>query len=175
MVGIHQAPLTGGSGGGKLSGGGGGGVVKQSLTARTQGRTKRCGPVGPGAVLEKVLGVTAEKNTSLCVDQNSGTVSYLAGGVVVSLPIGKRHKQSHVINATKKSFTCVDCSPDGRLLVTGEKGHQPMVRIWDVAPTTGERRPIAEFGEHAFGIQCVAFAGGKGTVVRLEFVETFLN
>ena len=52
-----------------------GGVVKQTLTARKReakaGRTRN-GPRGPGAVLEKVLGITAKKNVrcSLYLSRN---------------------------------------------------------------------------------------------------------
>ena len=65
-------PASGGGttphGAAPASGGGGGGVVKQTLTSRTRearaGKTRN-GPRGPGAVLEKVLGITAEKNVSI--------------------------------------------------------------------------------------------------------------
>ena len=46
----------------------GGGGTKQSLTARSRearAGKSRIGPKGPGAVLEKVLGITTEKNVSV--------------------------------------------------------------------------------------------------------------
>ena len=81
MVGVTGGSFIWGVGGGPAGGGAAtphgtapmlsnSGVIKQTLTSRTRearaGKTKNGsrGPRGPGAVLEKVLGITTEKNVS---------------------------------------------------------------------------------------------------------------
>ncbi|XP_062567401.1 mitogen-activated protein kinase-binding protein 1-like [Saccostrea cucullata] len=73
---------------------------------------------------------------------------------VVVLFNPRRNKQSHIFNTSKKTITSLAFSPDGKQLVTGESGHQPAVRVWDVA----EKTQVAEFHGHKFGIVCVKFS-----------------
>ncbi|GFN85055.1 mitogen-activated protein kinase-binding protein 1, partial [Plakobranchus ocellatus] len=75
----------------------------------------------------------------------------------------RRNKQSHIFNAHKKAVTAVAFSPDGKHLVTGETGHQPAVRVWDVA----EKTQVAEFHGHKFGVNCVAFSPNLKEVVSV--------
>ncbi|KAK3792309.1 hypothetical protein RRG08_007385 [Elysia crispata] len=75
----------------------------------------------------------------------------------------RRNKQSHIFNAHKKAVTAVAFSPDGKHLVTGETGHQPAVRVWDVA----EKTQVAEFHGHKFGVNCVAFSPNSKEVVSV--------
>ena len=63
----------------------------------------------------------------------------------------RKNRQSHITNSSRKTITCLGFSDDGRHLVTGECGHLPSVRVWDVA----ERAQVAEFAGHKFGINCV--------------------
>lgn len=63
----------------------------------------------------------------------------------------RKNRQSHIVNPSRKTLTAVAFSADGKYLVTGECGHQPSVRIWDLA----ERVQVAEFAGHKFGIVCV--------------------
>ncbi|KAK7907226.1 hypothetical protein WMY93_015838 [Mugilogobius chulae] len=103
--------------------------------------------------LEKVLGVTATGNSGLTSDPCSGLVAYPAGCVVVLLN-PQKNQQQHIINTSRKTITALSFSPDGKLLVTGESGHLPAVRLWDVA----ERRQVAELQTHKYGVSCVAFS-----------------
>ena len=48
-------------------------------------------------------------------------------------------------------MTALAFSADGKYLVSGECGHQPSVRIWDL----NERNQVAEFVGHKFGVVCV--------------------
>ncbi|XP_078130727.1 mitogen-activated protein kinase-binding protein 1-like [Sander vitreus] len=112
--------------------------------------------------LEKVLGITASGNSGLACDPRSGRVAYPAGCVVVLLN-PKKNRQHHIINTSRKTITALCFSPDGKYLVTGESGHLPAVRMWDVA----ERREVAELQKHKYGISCVAFSPNSKYVVSV--------
>ncbi|KAM7395686.1 hypothetical protein PAMA_007112 [Pampus argenteus] len=112
--------------------------------------------------LEKVLGITASGNSGLVCDPRSGLVAYPAGCVVVLLN-PKKNRQHHIINTSRKTITALSFSPDGRYLVTGESGHLPAVRLWDVA----EQRQVAELQKHKYGISCVAFSPNSKYIVSV--------
>ncbi|XP_074542001.1 mitogen-activated protein kinase-binding protein 1-like isoform X2 [Halichoeres trimaculatus] len=111
--------------------------------------------------LEKVLGITASGNCGLACDPRSGLVAYPAGCVVVLLN-PKKNRQHHIITS-RKTITALSFSPDGKYLVTGESGHLPAVRLWDVA----ERRQVAELQTHKYGISCVAFSPNGKYIVSV--------
>ncbi|XP_040920240.1 mitogen-activated protein kinase-binding protein 1-like [Toxotes jaculatrix] len=112
--------------------------------------------------LEKVLGITASGNSGLTCDPRSGLVAYPAGCVVVLLN-PKKNRQHHIINTSRKTITALSFSPDGKYLVTGESGHLPAVRVWDVA----ERRQVAELQQHKYGVSCVAFSPNSKYIVSV--------
>nr|XP_019947162.1 PREDICTED: mitogen-activated protein kinase-binding protein 1 [Paralichthys olivaceus] len=112
--------------------------------------------------LEKVLGITASGNSGLACDPQSGLVAYPAGCVVVLLN-PKKNRQHHIINTSRKTITALSFSPDGKYLVTGESGHLPAVRLWDVAG----RRQVAELQEHKYGVSCVAFSPNSKYIVSV--------
>uniref|UniRef100_A0A4W6DMK0 Mitogen-activated protein kinase binding protein 1 n=1 Tax=Lates calcarifer TaxID=8187 RepID=A0A4W6DMK0_LATCA len=112
--------------------------------------------------LEKVLGITASGNSGLTCDPRSGLVAYPAGCVVVLLN-PKKNRQHHIINTSRKTITALSFSPDGKYLVTGESGHLPAVRLWDVA----EQRQVAELQKHKYGISCVAFSPNSKYIVSV--------
>lgn len=116
-------------------------------------RRSRPVPINQRVSLERVIGLTVSTNATLACDPNTGTIAYPAGCVVV-LFNPRRNKQSHIFNTSKKTITSLAFSPDGKQLVTGESGHQPAVRVWDVA----EKTQVAEFHGHKFGIVCVKFS-----------------
>uniref|UniRef100_A0A3B4B244 Uncharacterized protein n=1 Tax=Periophthalmus magnuspinnatus TaxID=409849 RepID=A0A3B4B244_9GOBI len=100
---------------------------------------KRKESLNSQVTLERVLGVTATGNSGLTSDPCSGLVAYPAG----------------------KTITALSFSPDGKHLVTGESGHLPSVRLWDVA----RRHQVAELQTHKYGVSCVAFSpNGKHVV-----------
>ncbi|XP_074471852.1 mitogen-activated protein kinase-binding protein 1-like isoform X1 [Sebastes fasciatus] len=112
--------------------------------------------------LEKVLGITASGNSGLACDPRSGRVAYPAGCVVVLLN-PKKKREHHIINTSRKTITALSFSPDGKYLVTGESGHLPAVRLWDVA----ERRQVAELQQHKYGVSCVAFSPNGKYIVSV--------
>lgn len=123
-------------------------------------RRSRVIPINQRVQLERVIGLTASSNATLDCDINTGTIAYPAGCVIVLLN-GK--KQSHIINSCKKTFTAVKFSKDGKNIVTGECGHQPAVRVWDVE----EKTQVAEHHGHKFGINCVAFSPNLKYIVSI--------
>ncbi|XP_036397625.1 mitogen-activated protein kinase-binding protein 1 isoform X1 [Megalops cyprinoides] len=114
--------------------------------------------------LEKVLGITASGNRGLACDPRSGLVAYPAGCVVVLLN-PKKNKQHHILNSSRKTITTLSFSPDGKYLVTGESGHMPAVRVWEVA----ERSQVAELQEHKYGVSCVAFSPNSKYIVSVGY------
>ncbi|XP_041534964.1 mitogen-activated protein kinase-binding protein 1 isoform X3 [Microtus oregoni] len=114
--------------------------------------------------LEKVLGITVSGGRGLACDPRSGLVAYPAGCVVV-LFNPRKHKQQHILNSSRKTITALAFSPDGKYLVTGESGHMPAVRVWDVA----ERSQVAELQEHKYGVACVAFSPSAKYIVSVGY------
>ncbi|XP_041092293.1 WD repeat-containing protein 62-like isoform X2 [Polyodon spathula] len=114
--------------------------------------------------LEKVLGVTALSGSGLACDSSTGLVAYPAGCVVVLLN-PKKNKQSHILNASRKTFTALAFSQDGKYLVTGESGHVPAVRVWDVE----EKTQVAEVQCHKYGVSCVAFSANSSYIVSVGY------
>lgn len=114
--------------------------------------------------LEKVLGITAQNSSGLTCDPGTGHVAYLAGCVVVVLN-PKENKQQHIFNTTRKSLSALAFSPDGKYIVTGENGHRPAVRIWDVE----EKTQVAEMLGHKYGVACVAFSPNMKHIVSMGY------
>ncbi|XP_072464504.1 WD repeat-containing protein 62 isoform X2 [Notamacropus eugenii] len=114
--------------------------------------------------LEKVLGITAQNSSGLTCDPNTGHIAYLAGCVVVILD-PKKSKQQHIFNTARKALSALSFSPDGRYIVTGENGHRPAVRIWDVE----EKSQVAEMLGHKYGVACVAFSPNMKYIVSMGY------
>ncbi|NXU12461.1 MABP1 protein, partial [Pardalotus punctatus] len=114
--------------------------------------------------LEKVLGITVSGGRGLACDPRTGLVAYPAGCVVV-LFNPRKNKQHHILNSSRKTITALAFSPDGKYLVTGESGHMPAVRVWDVA----ERSQVAELQEHKYGVACVAFSPSSKYIVSVGY------
>ncbi|XP_047677373.1 mitogen-activated protein kinase-binding protein 1 isoform X3 [Tachysurus fulvidraco] len=120
--------------------------------------------LGNKVTLEKVLGITAAGNRALACEPHSGLVAYPAGCVVVLLN-PKKNKQYHILNNSRKTITTLAFSPDGKYVVTGESGHMPAVRVWDVVART----QVAELQEHKYGVSCVAFSPNSKYIVSVGY------
>ncbi|KAJ8707643.1 hypothetical protein PYW07_011320 [Mythimna separata] len=117
--------------------------------------------------LESVLGLTVGSNAALDCDPNTELVAYPAGCTVVLYNV-RKNRQTHVLNACRKSVTCVAFSPDGRYLATGECGHAPAVRVWDLQdPSASGAVQIGEFIGHTHGVSCVAFSTSSKYLVSI--------
>ncbi|XP_061853952.1 mitogen-activated protein kinase-binding protein 1 isoform X2 [Colius striatus] len=120
--------------------------------------------IGSRVTLEKVLGITVSGGRGLACDPRTGLVAYPAGCVVV-LFNPRKNKQHHILNSSRKTITALAFSPDGKYLVTGESGHMPAVRVWDVA----ERTQVAELQEHKYGVACVGFSPSSKYIVSVGY------
>ncbi|KAM4696219.1 WD repeat-containing protein 62-like [Rhinophrynus dorsalis] len=114
--------------------------------------------------LEKVLGITVSSNSSITCDRNSGLIAYPAGCVTVLL-CPRKNKQTHIFNTCSKPISALSFSPDGKFIVTGESGHKPAVRIWDVT----EKVMVAEMLGHKYGVSCVCFSPNMKYVVSVGY------
>ncbi|XP_056138991.1 WD repeat-containing protein 62 [Lampris incognitus] len=135
--------------------------------ADTRRKSRRCPPRRKHqsrVLLEKVLGVTTAGNSGLTCDPNSALTAYIAGCVVVLLH-PKKNKQTHILNSSRKPFTALAFSQDGKYLVTGESGHMPCVRVWEVV----ERNQVAEVQSHKYGVACVAFSANTSYIVSVGY------
>ncbi|CAF1482975.1 unnamed protein product [Adineta ricciae] len=115
--------------------------------------------------LEHVLGFTSTSNS--VVSQDRSTVAYAAGSTIVLYDLHTQ-KQEFIINTARKAITSLSLSPDGRYLATGECGHDPKVRIWDLH---GDRMSCIELGDHKFAIDCVCFSPNVDRLVSIGSVH----
>ena len=76
------------------------------------------------------------------------------------------YKINHLHPETSSDLIFYFRSEDGRYLVTGECGHLPSVRVWDIQ----DRSCVAEFPGHKYGINCVAFAPNNKYIVSVSLL-----
>ncbi|KAK4878078.1 hypothetical protein RN001_010584 [Aquatica leii] len=158
-------------------------TVKMDGFAPTQGKIIRAPSLKRGRPderiterikLERVLGVTISNNAALDSAANTESVAYPAGCTVVLFNT-RTGNQNHIINTSRKTITSLAFSSCGRYLVTGECGHQPAVRVWDLqsdaqpgpAGVAPQVQQVAEFLSHKHGISCVAFSPSGKYVVSI--------
>uniref|UniRef100_A0A452I200 WD repeat-containing protein 62 n=1 Tax=Gopherus agassizii TaxID=38772 RepID=A0A452I200_9SAUR len=120
---------------------------------------------GPEEVtLEKVLGITTQTSSGLACDPNTGQIAYPTGCVVVILN-PQKNKQRHIFNTSRKTLSALSFSPDGKFIVTGENGHRPAVRVWDIE----EKMQVSELHGHKHGVACVAFSPNMKYIVSVGY------
>uniref|UniRef100_A0A9J8AGY2 WD repeat domain 62 n=1 Tax=Cyprinus carpio carpio TaxID=630221 RepID=A0A9J8AGY2_CYPCA len=137
-----------------------------STAANTRRKTRQSHrrDIHSRVVLEKVLGITASSSSALTCEPSTGLVAYPAGCVIVILS-PKKNKQTHIFNTSRKTFSALAFSQNGKYLVTGESGHMPCVRVWDVA----ERTQVAEVQCHKYGVACVSFSPNGSYIVSVGY------
>uniref|UniRef100_A0A8C0IPQ3 Uncharacterized protein n=1 Tax=Chelonoidis abingdonii TaxID=106734 RepID=A0A8C0IPQ3_CHEAB len=99
---------------------------------------------GDYVMLEKVLGITTQTSSGLACDPNTGQILYLS---------------------FRKTLSALSFSPDGKFIVTGENGHRPAVRVWDVE----EKMQVSELHGHKHGVACVAFSPNMKYIVSVGY------
>ncbi|KAJ6663802.1 hypothetical protein lerEdw1_009881 [Lerista edwardsae] len=126
-------------------------------------RSKQLGPE-EAVMLEKVLGITTQTSSGLACDPNTGQIAYPTGCVVVILS-PRKNKQRHIFNTSRKTVSALCFSPDGKFIATGENGHRPAVRVWDVE----EKTQVSELHGHKHGVACVAFSPNMKFLVSVGY------
>lgn len=114
--------------------------------------------------LKKILGLTVCSNAGLDVSSTTGVLAYPAGCTVV-LFNSKKLSQSFLLNTAKKAITAVAYSQCGRYLATGECGHNPSIKVWELDVNGNSSYEngaagsiVAEFSGHKYAVSCVAFS-----------------
>ncbi|XP_065427610.1 WD repeat-containing protein 62 isoform X1 [Chrysemys picta bellii] len=152
-----------------MAGSGGGGFYTRSGGADSppllslRRRSRHQGPE-EAVMLEKVLGITTQTSSGLACDPNTGQIAYPTGCVVVILN-PQKNKQRHIFNTSRKTLSALSFSPDGKFIVTGENGHRPAVRVWDVE----EKMQVSELHGHKHGVACVAFSPNMKYIVSVGY------
>ncbi|XP_038075737.1 WD repeat-containing protein 62-like isoform X2 [Patiria miniata] len=136
--------------------------TKRAVRAPMPKKRSKGVPLSERVTLERVLGLTVRDNRTFACDPTTGLVVYPAGCVIV-LYNPRRNKQSHIFSHSRKTITALAISGDGKNVVSGEYGHKPAVRVWDVE----ERTQLTELHGHKFGINCVAFSPNLKYVVSV--------
>ncbi|XP_074536120.1 WD repeat-containing protein 62 isoform X2 [Halichoeres trimaculatus] len=140
-----------------------GAAKRTSQPAGRKSRHSRLKKSSSRVSLEKVLGISTASSSCLTSDPSSGLIAYPAGCVIVLLH-PKKNKQTHIINTCRKPFSALAFSHDGKHLVTGESGHMPCVRVWEVGG--GQ---VAEVQSHKYGVSCVAFSTNSRYIVSVGY------
>uniref|UniRef100_A0A4Y0ARV7 WD_REPEATS_REGION domain-containing protein n=1 Tax=Anopheles funestus TaxID=62324 RepID=A0A4Y0ARV7_ANOFN len=115
--------------------------------------------------LKKILGLTVCSSAGLDVSSTTGVLAYPAGCTVV-LFNSKKLSQNFLLNTAKKAITAVAYSECGRYLATGECGHNPSIKVWELDGGNGSGTIengaagsiVAEFSGHKYAVSCVAFS-----------------
>ncbi|KAM5146323.1 WD repeat-containing protein 62 isoform 2-T2 [Mantella aurantiaca] len=148
-------------------------IAQPGLLPRHSPPGHRTSPRGPmaghgkpsrQAELENVLGITVSSSSGLTCDPSNGLIAYPAGCVIVLL-CPRKNKQTHIFNRCSKQLSALSFSPDGKYIVSGESGHKPAVRIWDVA----EKVQVSELLGHKYGVSCVCFSPNMKYVVSVGY------
>uniref|UniRef100_A0A8D2IH16 WD repeat domain 62 n=1 Tax=Varanus komodoensis TaxID=61221 RepID=A0A8D2IH16_VARKO len=77
----------------------------------------------------------------------------------------QKNKQRHIFNTSRKTVSALSFSPDGKYIVTGEHGHRPAVRVWDIR----EKAQVLELHGHNHGVACVAFSPSMKYLVSVGY------
>uniref|UniRef100_A0A0K0F426 WD_REPEATS_REGION domain-containing protein n=1 Tax=Strongyloides venezuelensis TaxID=75913 RepID=A0A0K0F426_STRVS len=119
------------------------------------------------AKLERVLGSTSCP-ASIAIDQISGTIAYPAGSTVI-LYNPRTGVEAHLIGATKNNISALHFSNNGRFLATGECGHDPKIRIWEVLNTEGKfiGKEVGDLKHHIMGIGAVKFSNDDELLISV--------
>ncbi|KAH9500841.1 hypothetical protein Btru_073144 [Bulinus truncatus] len=138
---------------------------KSSATWSRESKTKveRAQPSPPTKLkLRLALGMGCFSGSCLAVNPASGTLAYPASGVTVLLDI-VNSKQRGYIHQAQQTISCVKFSPDGNLLLIGELGYMPPLRVWCIQ----QEIELTKFLGHEYGIVSASFSRDMQLVVSV--------
>ncbi|KAJ1374693.1 hypothetical protein KIN20_037440 [Parelaphostrongylus tenuis] len=138
---------------------------------RSSSQASECGWVSIQVKLEAVFGRTAVGPNSLDVHERTGRIAYVAGASVVltSLDGTRACGEGHLVGAARHPFTCLAFSSCGRYIATGESGHHPQVRVWEIYDDAGNftGQAIRGFPFHSNSIVTVRFVSGTNLLISV--------
>ncbi|CAD6193698.1 unnamed protein product [Caenorhabditis auriculariae] len=127
--------------------------------------------VVPGhARLEKVFGRNSVGVNSFAINAQTNSLLYISGSsVVVSSTTPNSSPEGHLISSDKQAFTCVAVSSCGRFAATGEAGHKPAVRIWEIRSETGAftGKFLRALTAHQVSVTIVKFTPNDSTLISV--------
>uniref|UniRef100_A0A1I7XNU5 WD_REPEATS_REGION domain-containing protein n=1 Tax=Heterorhabditis bacteriophora TaxID=37862 RepID=A0A1I7XNU5_HETBA len=123
----------------------------------------------PPAKLDVVLGRTVVGPNSLAVNDKTARFAYVAGACIVVSSLEGRLNEGHLIGTARHPFTCLSFSSCGKYIATGESGHQPCIRIWEVKDEGGRLygQQIKNFNLHSISVVAVRFVPGTSLLVSV--------
>ncbi|TNN13374.1 Mitogen-activated protein kinase-binding protein [Schistosoma japonicum] len=140
-------------------------MSKRPVRSHTISKSCRIQP-NTQVTLERVIGFTLSNNCAVAFSEKTGLIAHAAGCVTV-LHSFENERQQFIQSQSRKAITAMDFSSDGKYLATGESGHQPMVRLWNVS----DRCQLAEFGGHHFRVVAVRFSPNDQYLVSVGSQE----
>ncbi|WKY11716.1 hypothetical protein Q1695_003354 [Nippostrongylus brasiliensis] len=120
--------------------------------------------------LEAAFGRTAVGPNTLVVNERTQRIAYVAGACVVLASLdGSRTKEGHLVGAARHPLTCLAFSSCGRYIATGESGHQPHVRVWELRDDVGNftGQSVRSFPYHSNSIAAVRFVPGTSLLISV--------
>ncbi|CAH8484024.1 unnamed protein product [Schistosoma turkestanicum] len=140
-------------------------MSKRPVRSHTISKSCRIQP-NAQVTLERVIGFTLNNNCAVAFSDKTGLIAHAAGCVTV-LHSFENERQQFIQSQSRKAITAMDFSSDGKYLATGESGHQPMVRLWNVL----DHCQLSEFGGHHFRVVAVRFSPNDQYLVSVGSQE----
>eukprot|EP00325_Prymnesiales_sp_UTEX-LB-985_P010048 CAMPEP_0174709378 /NCGR_PEP_ID=MMETSP1094-20130205/11355_1 /TAXON_ID=156173 /ORGANISM="Chrysochromulina brevifilum, Strain UTEX LB 985" /LENGTH=653 /DNA_ID=CAMNT_0015908051 /DNA_START=37 /DNA_END=1998 /DNA_ORIENTATION=- len=100
--------------------------------------------------LEHSIGFSGEVKSALHLHPNGSTIVYALGGGVIIASLDDPHEQTF-LRGHDDSITCLTLSKSGKYIVSGQRGDNSDVIVWDVE----SRREMYRFQEHDLGVLLV--------------------
>jgi mitogen-activated protein kinase binding protein 1 len=113
--------------------------------------------------LHQVLGLSALNGSGIIGSSTGNEYFYIAGSVVIRYNhVQKKQKKFYIVN---KPISSIALSNDGRYLAIGERGHQPLVVVWDIL----QEEQIVSLSGHKHGIGCMKFSPDSKYLITAGF------
>ncbi|CAL2045723.1 unnamed protein product [Caenorhabditis brenneri] len=122
------------------------------------------------ARLKNVVGRSGVTVNGIALHHASDTLLQVAGSsIIVSSAAGHDRFEGHLISQTKQQFTCVAVTSCGKFAATGEIGHQPAVRLWQLRDDQGNfvGRLLRSMQSHTVSITIVRFTPDDSTLISI--------
>ncbi|KAF1750546.1 hypothetical protein GCK72_017097 [Caenorhabditis remanei] len=122
------------------------------------------------ARLKNVVGRSGVTVNGIALHHSSDTLLQVAGSsIIVSSAGGHDRFEGHLISQTKQQFTCVAVTACGKYAATGETGHQPAVRLWQLRDEQGNfiGRLIRSMQAHTVSVTIVRFTPDDSTLISI--------